>query len=281
MDLASIAPGTAITVNWSAERYHADTATVSRSHLLDLIRKPSRYHALHVARTAQPDPPTPAMVFGTLAHLAVLEWPDFERRVIRQVGADAILVKQDTIDTLLEIRRAVLEHSMVAALVTNPTVAESTILWRPIVEAEVDGEPVPSDLIVRVRPDLLTIIDDDDGQIVFVSDLKTTSDSHPTEFATAAARGRYHLQAALYRDAVAALFQTDNVRFMLIAAEKQEPFTVACYDLDDEAIELGRNQYRAALIELLQRRHTGNWTAPWERSINTLRLPRWAYYEDR
>lgn len=277
-DLAAIAPGYAIPVDWSAERYHADRRTVSRSALLELLRNPPRYHALHEARTIPPDPPTTAMVFGTLAHLAVLEPHEFERRVLKQIGPDAIIVKRDTIETLLEIRRAVLAHPMVGALLTNPTTAERTVLWRPAgIDAEVDGELVQGDIVVRVRPDLLTVIDDDDGPLVYVSDLKTCRSAHPDDFATDCARGRYHLQAALYSDAVAALFQTERVYFVLIAAEKEPPFTVACHEFDQRALEFGANQYRRALIDLVRRRHTGDWTADWQRSVNTLRLPQWAF----
>lgn len=278
--LPEIQPGAAVSVAWSAERYHADRETTSRGNLVDLLRNPARYYAAQEAGMAKAEPPTAGMVFGTHAHLAVLEWPEFERRAIKQVGPDPIMVKQDVLDQLLGLRRSVLEHPMIAALLTNPTVVEQTILWRPSgLTYEVDGETFDGDLVMRVRPDAITLIDDDDGQIVFVSDLKTTADPSPEEFAKTCARYRYHLQAALYRDAVAALFGVEDVRFMFWAVAKTHPFEVACYDLDDAALELGRNQYRAAMIELLTRRHTGDWTARWQRSIRTLSLPRWAYYE--
>lgn len=286
--LPEIHPGAAVTVRWSAERYHADCETTSRGNLVDLLRNPARYYAAVESGVRDPDPPTVGMVFGTYAHLAVLEWPEFERRAIKQVGPDSIMVKQDTLDQLLGLRRSVLEHPMIAALLTNPTVVEQTILWRPDgLSYTLDDDPIrdgdevlDGDLVIRVRPDAITVIDDDDGPLVFVSDLKTTADCSPEEFAKSCARYRYHLQAALYRDAVAALFGTDNVRFMFWAVAKTHPFEVACYDLDDDALELGRNQYRAAMIELLKRRHTGDWTARWQRSIHTLSLPRWAYYDD-
>ena len=274
--IRELEPGRAIPVAWSAQRYHADRGTVSRGQLVDLIDDPPRYYALHEARVVERGGPTRAMSLGTLAHLAVLESGEFERRVVKQVGEDAVPIGPQLVDQLQRMRASVMAHSMVAALATNTHVTERTILWRPLgQDVEVGGQVVHGDLVVRVRPDLLVAIDDDQP-LGIVADLKTTASVKPREFARSVAKYRYHLQAALYRDAVAALFEHDNVKFIFIAVAATEPHEVACYDLDEDALELGRNQYRRALVELVRRRHTGDWSAPWHKSIHTLSLPRWA-----
>lgn len=78
--IADLKPGQAVLVDWTAERYHADTETVSRSQLEDLRASPALYHARHVARTLPPDSPGPAMRLGTNVHMAVLEPEEWRRR---------------------------------------------------------------------------------------------------------------------------------------------------------------------------------------------------------
>jgi len=75
--------GQAMLVDWTAEQYHADPDTVSRSQLMDLrTHGPAHYHARHVARTLPPEKPGAPMVFGTHVHLALVEPDEWRRRVV-------------------------------------------------------------------------------------------------------------------------------------------------------------------------------------------------------
>lgn len=54
--------------------------------------------------------PSRAMSLGTLAHLAVLESGEFERRVIKQVGEDAVPIGPQLVDQLQRMRASVMRH---------------------------------------------------------------------------------------------------------------------------------------------------------------------------
>jgi hypothetical protein len=267
--MIDLAPGQAIAVNWPAERYHADTECTSRSHLVELITRPSLYYATREARLLPPPPPTKALILGTDLHMAVLEpqlWPARARQLKPKDAAQIMCMAS-----------SVRSHPMVQTLFCYPHVLEQTILWRtePIVfEVEINGkiETREESLLVRIRADALF----DLGDTIFAPDLKSTEAPDPVSFARSCAKFRYHFQAAMYRDAIAALYPDREIVFLLVAVAKSAPFECAVYDLTDDALERGRNQYRAAMIELLQRRATGNWIADWQRSVHTLELPRWA-----
>jgi hypothetical protein len=257
-----LAPGQAIAVDWPAEFYHADKTAISRSHLVELTR-PAMFYATREVKVLPSPPPTKAMILGSDLHTAVLEphlWPARAAKIKPRVAAQ-----------IMCMAASIRSHPMVEALFHYPHSLEQTVLWRtePIT-FEVDGEQREESLLTRVRADGIFNL----GDTIFVTDLKTSDAPDPASFARSCAKLRYHFQAAMYRDAVAALYPDREIRFILVAVAKSAPFECACYDLSDFDLERGRNQYRAAMIELLQRRATGDWTADWQRSIHTLELPR-------
>jgi exodeoxyribonuclease VIII len=110
-------------------------------------------------------------------------------------------------------------------------------------------------------------------------DLKTTVNAHPEAFARDAFKYRYHCQAAFYSDAkqiVENLPQTP--RFCFIVVEKEFPYAVAVYWLDDQSIDLGRRVYRKDLETYAWCREIDSW--PGYDEIRTLRLPRYAFVKE-
>jgi len=269
-------PGEAILVDWTAEQYHSHRESTSRGQLLDLLDRPSRYYAMHEAGTLEREQQTKALRLGTAVHAAALEPADFIRRVFvagkrgrdrlgRPRQPDAIDISLDEYNMAVELAKSFHAHPLVAQMLEHPHRCEQTILWRP---ASVPG------LLVRVRADALVDLDE---TTLVVLDIKT--DQHaprPSSFARTCAKHHYYLQAAMYRDAIAAAYSGREVHFVFVAIAKTPPYEAACYDLDAAALELGRNQYEAAMLELLRRRETDDWTADWQRSVHTLSLPRWA-----
>jgi exodeoxyribonuclease VIII len=69
-------------------------------------------------------------------------------------------------------------------------------------------------------------------------DLKTTDDASPSAFAYSVKKYRYHVQAAMYCDAVGPC-----EGFILIAIEKTPPYMVAVYYLNEADIQHGREEY--------------------------------------
>ena len=294
-----IEPGSAILVDWTAERYHSDRETTSRGQLLDLLDRPSRYYLVHETRTLPSPAQTKALRIGTAVHVAALEQADFIRRVFvpgkrgrdrlgRPKQQDAIELSLDECGMVVGLATSFRAHPFVQVMLEAAHRFEQTILWRPAVELELDAqqrerlgpevvariEAELAQLLVRVRADALIDLDE---TTVVVLDIKTDADAPSSKaFARTITKHRYYLQAAMYRDAVAAAYPGREVHFVFVALAKSAPYEAACYDLDADALELGRNQYRDAMVDLVRRRVTGDWTADWQRSVHTLSLPRWA-----
>jgi hypothetical protein len=306
-------PGQAIAVDWTAERYHGDTETTSRSQLGDLA-DPERYFLRHEARTLPPDPRSASMQLGTAVHLAVLEPQEWQRRKFfakpkrpkgatknakpgtaarinydawkaicdaweRVVSHEAIVVEPEEMQRVETMAERVRTQEFIAELLAKPGRSEQTVLWHhPPIEYQVqvgrELETHSASLVVRVRVDRLVDLDE---IVLVVLDLKTTESAEPTRFGYSIADYGYLMQAALYTDAVRALCPDREVHFVFAVVSSKWPYKRACYALTDEDLEEGRNQYRAAMVELLTRRHTGDWTEDWQKSCQFIKLPRRAY----
>jgi hypothetical protein len=308
---ADLAPGQARLVDWTPERYHADVETVSRSQLEDLRASPSLFHAKHVARTLPPEPPTAAMRLGTHVHLAVLEPSEWQRRLgTRAPGkpyrpADAngkakvgsaersayeswkadcdewesemerwrldqpedVLQLGGERERIEAIAAAVRSHRFAAELLGRGGSNEQTVVWR---------HP-ETELLVRVRADR---IQSTDPTTRTVFDLKTTSDPSPDRFGRSIANFGYHRQGALYLDAVQALYPQDELHFVLCVVRSTPPYEVACYELDESDLALGRSQYLRTMNDLVRRRRDNDWLAEWQLSCHSINLPGWAHYEE-
>ncbi len=291
--------GQAITVDWPAERYHADTETLSRSELWMLHKDPPRYFATVVERSMD-WPVSKDMELGTLVHLAVLEpdrfmatvrvgpeRPSGHRSAGQFASAKAFGVfkgygpKMESLDrfkadggrviTVAEAARvtgiahAVRSNEFASDLLALPGANEQTILWR---------EP-SSGFLCRVRLDGLRQLPDG-GRVIF--DLKSTNDPEPAIFSRSIYKFGYDFQAAFYTDATQALYPDDEIIFAIIAAGTKLPFKVSAAPMADRAIAEGRRKYRAALADLVERRETNNWRAPWEEARDLVfDMPDWAY----
>jgi len=294
-----LAPGEAVLVDWTEDRYHSDTEFASRSQLDDLSeRGPATYHAKHVARTMVTGT-TAAMLLGTHTHLAVLEpdrWnarlapPKPERppgaygrgkkgspekdaytawKVAEQIWEscitpDAIVLEQADLNRVVQIAAAVRRHPYASMLLGLDGAAEKTVLWHH----EATG------LRMRARLDWLAPIDE---TTVVVADLKTTVDPSLLRFGTSIARYGYHRQGAIYADAVQALYPEAEVHYVLIAVRSSAPFEVGCYTLGPDELAVGRHQYEKTMADLVRRRTENDWLADWQRGCSGITMPGWAY----
>lgn len=119
-----------------------------------------------------------------------------------------------------------------------------------------------------------------DQQIIL--DLKTTRDASPKSFASDACRFGYSRQAAFYQDAIAALMDDGELRPVLfLVVEKEPPYRVRLYELDDDFIDLGRRQNEEGLQRYLRCKLDNRWCAPGDDEITTLSAPNWAFYDSQ
>lgn len=249
--------------------YHSDPA-ISASHLHAVAKSPAHYYARFLDPNRPPSPSSPALLFGSLAHCAVLEPDEIYSRyavapdrrtkegkeIAKQMASDGIeAVSQSDWDMAKAMREAVHAHPIAAKLLEEGA-PEQSFWW----------DDVATGMRCKCRPDWLR----PDGIVV---DLKTTQDASPKGFGKSVANFRYHVQAAHYLNGLEA------ERFLFIAVEKTYPFSVAVYELDEDALQEGRHLAFRDLRRIATCRKLNEWPG-YSQEVTTLSLPMWAYNDE-
>ena len=105
------------------------------------------------------------------------------------------------------------------------------------------------------------------GDIVI--DLKTTQDASPRGFAKSVANFRYHVQQMHY------LRGTNAARFIFIAVEKEYPFAVGVYELDNDACGVGEELRQRDMQRIKTCKQRDEWPG-YSNDISSLSLPPYA-----
>lgn len=248
--------------------YHADKARLSASGAKRILKAPALYR--HWLTTPEQGG---NLDIGTAAHALILgegmeavyvapfdNWQtkaaQTERDVARADGLSPVLPKQweavcDMADTLSQ-------HTQAMELLADGR-AEVTMYARDRATS----------IERRGRLDWLR----DDGVIV---DYKTTVSAAPWAFAGSCAKYGYHLSEANYRY-LCARNGIEVKAAALIAQEKEPPYLVEVFELDEDAVALGYRRMEEACRVLEQCQMTGEWPGYTRRPFNTVSLPGWAF----
>ncbi len=247
--------------------YHAMPG-ISKSGLDLINRSPAHYRWAR----ENPQDPSPAMRFGTLAHLAVLEpdrfnsecivLPTLDRRTKAGKEAweefqanhpDQELLTNDEHTHITAIRDAVRAHPIARKLLDQIDQVEASTFWTdPATGVE-----------CRCRPDAIL----GNGMLI---DLKTTDDAGPG-FHRSVAKYRYHVQAAFYGDGMGGMEERPMV---FIAVEKKAPYLVSCNIIGPDSLVAGREAYRRNLDTYAKCVESGIWPG-YPDAIQTINLPDW------
>jgi len=264
-----------IETDLDAAAYHADLTTISK-HGLDLINRAPALYAWKKSGEAEEET-SPALRWGTLVHLAVLEphklrdevavapegidrrtkagkeaWAEFEAS-----AAGKITCTVEEVRKLREIFDAVRSHPAANALLTGDLGIEHSVYWT-------DPE---TGIACRARPDVIRC----DGLVI---DLKTCQSAERNAFSRASANYRYNVQAAFYLDGLRAN-GVEADAFVFIAVEKEAPFLVQCLAADDSFVSSGRAAYRRDLETYQRCLTSGDWPG-YSDAVEPLALPAWA-----
>jgi len=224
-----------------------------------------------------------SMAFGTLAHLLTLEPHRFER--------DVAVWTSRTEAGAMSPRRGKAWDAFVAEHAGKTLVTENEYLDASALAAAVRANPAAMRYLVdgaaevplywewpvgpcKGRLDFVTRVD---GKTVVVG-LKTSRDCRPIPFGSQAFKLGYHLQWAWYHDG----YETAHGEFprmVEIVVDSSEPHHVVVYDIPDEVLEYGRQEYQALLETLGHCRETGDWPGP-ARGEVTFTLPTWVWRQD-
>lgn len=255
--------------------YHSG-AGISCTGLKKIAVSPAHYKRGEFKQTA-------AMAMGSATHSAILEPESFSKQYVtlpagkdrRSAEYKALCASHGT-DNVLVSADAHQINIMQTAVRANP-VANKWLYQEPgRNELSVYAEDPETGVLVRCRFDRLL-------NRGFSPDLKTTVDASPRGFSNAIAKYGYAFQAAFYMDTYFWATGDKLEGFGFLAVESKAPYNVMCYRLDDESIEIGRSQYRAALNKYAECLESGVWHGYDDCDMETLiGLPNWqiSQYEE-
>lgn len=226
---------------------------------------------------------TAAMVMGSATHSAILEPDSFAKQYVtlpagkdrRSAEYKALCASHGT-DNVLVSADSFQIGAMQSAVRANPVANKWLYQESGRNELSVYAKDPETGVLVRCRFDRLL----DRG---FSPDLKTTTDASPRGFSNIISKYGYAFQAAMYLDTYFWATGDRLSGFGFICVEKAAPHNVMCYRLDDESIEVGRHQYRQALIKYASCLESGVWSGYDGADEETLiGLPNWqiSQYEE-
>ena len=241
---------------------YAKIDAVNYSSLKHMRRSPMHYRY----RMDHPEEPTEAMLLGTAAHRAILEpdrLGDFAiwtggRRYGREW--DAFCADHEG-QQILRADDAAHVAGIVTAVHRNETArnylrrgqSEVVALW------EMFGRKFKGRLDRWIQEDNLVL------------DLKTCRDCRSWAFGAQAYKLGYHMQAAMYADAVRTLTGIEPA-MRILAVENKPPFESAVYRVPPEVLQLGRGEYVELVGRLFECELSALWPAEIEHECD-LRLP--------
>jgi PDDEXK-like domain of unknown function (DUF3799) len=227
-----------------------------------------------------PPDPNEAMGMGWCGHVATLEPARFELEFIPAIRADKrtnagkaawaeftaahqgrTIVTQEQYDLARGIRDAVWRHPAAAEILQSRGACELSVVWRH------EGTGV----LVKGRLDRLGEL----GGWPVVVDLKTTRDASQQAFAKDIYNYQYHEQAAIYLDGLDA-HHSHPRKFLFIAVESAPPHCVAVYELEEDALQVGREAYEQHLAAYAACVRTGCWPGYGD-GVGSITLPSWAF----
>ena len=223
----------------SLKKYHSLPGW-SKSRLDKINRSPAH----RVYAKENPKEPTPAQVFGSALHCMVLT-PDLfkleyavapkcdkrtnEGKIIissfESLNAGKEILSSEQFEQIEGMKAAIFSHPLASQLLKDGE-AEKSFFWIDEV----------TELQCKARPDYFR----NDGICI---DIKTTTDATFKEFQRDAYNFRYHVQAAFFMDGIYKSTKLEYTDFVIIAIEKEAPYGIIVYRMDEMAIDVGRDCY--------------------------------------
>lgn len=252
---------------------------VSITRLKELRRSPQHYrHRLLNPKESAP------LSLGRAAHCAVLEPDRYERDhavwtrrtasgnlaprngqhwdAFKTAAGGRDILTEDEHGDALAIQQAVRGNPDAMRFLSSGD-PEVSMQWR-VMGHEAKG-----------RLDWLTRLD---GRPWLVG-LKTARDCRDRQFGRQAANLGYHLQWAWYLDGYKTITGEANPCVVEIVVEAEAPHAVVVYEIPDEILQQGFEEYSQLLEQLAECERTNHWPGP-APGMQTLTLPSWVYGEE-
>tara|TARA_R100001443_G_scaffold25784_4_gene38858 strand:+ start:2926 stop:3705 length:780 start_codon:yes stop_codon:yes gene_type:complete len=213
--------------------------------------------------------PTAAMQSGTIIHKAVLEPYTFSDVYVpcppqnTKTGKAAAKAAQDNGLEPITTLQNVTAWDVAGAINQHPLAKQLLTDGQP--EVSIYGEDASTGLKIKGKLDWL-----DDQTIV---DLKTVGlgGASPAAFTKQIVNFKYHLQAAHYLE----LAQAKT--FIFLVVEREPPYQIGIYELDNDALTEGRWLRKKALDTVAFCRAANSWPGYTPNQPQTLSLPSWGF----
>jgi len=212
--------------------------------------------------------PSPQMIEGTLGHTCILE-PDKFNTSYKVCGPrNTKAGKQEAKEAIESGRQPITlaqyEKALGMSIAVNENLLCNSFFVDGLAEQSFFSEDDRTTLPMKARLDWITENDT-------IVDLKTVAagGASPANFAKQVANFSYHLQAAHY------LEMSGMQRFIFVVVEREPPFQIGVYQLDDDAIAEGRYLRRKALDLIANCQVFNDWPGHTPLEPQTLSLPNW------
>lgn len=260
------------------EVYHERWDAVNASRLSDLKRSPA-YCLWQMTHRKQTE--SPAMLFGSAVHCAVLEPDELDRRYRPHPPGNKNSNKYKDAAAALRIEGFDLLtseqldgcHIIRENLYSTPSAARDLLEAMTATEVSCVADDPATGLRCKARPDLMAA---DAG---IVGDLKTTRDGSRRAFERQIYSLGYHRSKAFYMDCLHTLEPDRWQHHVFLVVENTPPYESAVYDLDPAATEMGRREVRQLLELYAACKESGDWPG-YDTTVRTVGVPRWAYYQE-
>jgi hypothetical protein len=258
--------------NISHDAYHKMTEVVSNSYLGRLNHCPASANI--------PMAETPALTFGRAFHSFILDGvksfqrdfavsPGIDKRtkegkaayaLFCEESGDKTVISQDDMDSIEEMYGAIVTHPIAAKLLMEGR-SEMSVFWTD----EKTGLPC------KCRPD--RIPDGDHGVIL---DLKSVRSAEIHAFTSACMTYGYAREAGMYIEGFNTVSSAKVDAFVFICVEKEPPYRIEVYTLEDLFIEYGKKEFRRLINIEKECRDNDFWPHWKNEEIKTLYLPNYA-----
>lgn len=264
--------------NMPIEVYHKSPG-ISSSGISLILDCPKRYWYQYLCEDNIKEE-TRSMSIGQALHTMVLEPHTFDDRFLvlpqcdrrtkagKEVYEDAIkhagtksLLNHDDYESAKQMAENIRTHRMFEKLYGVGNI-EDSLIWK-------DKD---TNVLLRSRPDYYN-----DFLIV---DIKTTKDASPHSFANSMATYGYHRQAALACDALTELTGVTYDTVIQFVVENTAPYLVAAYLISQDAISLGRKQYKEGAAIYSDCMKSNVWPG-YPEIITEINLPSYVYYREQ
>lgn len=236
-----------------------------------------------------PIEPTEMMIFGAAAHKYVLEqdeWHDeyaiapvIDKRTkegkavweeFKAENEGKTIISEDNYQTMSDMAEQLRKSTLISTLLYEDGDTETPFFW---------NDPETGELC-KVKLDRL--IKGIDGRY-YVVDYKTTVSAQTDKFNHSIWTYGYHLQAAMYTEAVMNCLGLDyRPGFIFVAQEKKAPYSTNVIQVTEEVMNAGINKYHELLGKLHECKELDIWPGfnGIDDTMNETTLPGWYVVEE-